>query len=155
MVTGKRRVLLSIFDDRDLFLKAKNVKHVIVSRLFVQTPKCCFQCALGIKAPVRGDMSKDDAFTSTGENDIMFTDNITTPDCRESNVPAIARTGDPVAPTILNIRKTHVSPRSRSLTQHQGRAGWRINFLIVVSFDNLNVKIVTQSMRSLLNKFGQ
>lgn len=89
-------------------------------------------------------MAQDDPLTGGGKHDVMLAHDVATPYGAETNIPPPAGTSDAVTPPIRHLTQIDPPPFGGSLAQHQRRAGRRIDLLIVVIFDYLNVIIRIQ-----------
>lgn len=135
--------------------QAQNIQHVIFARCLVLSPKCSLERTSGKKRTVAGDMAQDDAFAFSGEQHVMFTDDIATANGAEADVAPCAGTGQAITPPVRNVAKIDAAPFGSRFAQHQGSARGRVHLLVVVIFDYLDVVIGIQRRRDLAGQHGQ
>lgn len=101
------------------------------------------------QGPVCGHVPDDDPLTFAGENHVMLADDVAAANCRESDIALAPGPGDPVAATVRNFAERAAPAFGSGFAQHQGCSRWRIDLLVVVRLNDLDVKVVAQRRRNL------
>lgn len=97
-------------------------------------------------------MSNLDAFTFTGEDHGVITDNISSADRAKSNRVAISGTGAALAPVNGCFLKVSAERGSNHLAQTECRARRGIDLVTVMRFDDLHIDAIAKRHRG---GFGQ
>src|SRR5210317_438022 len=97
-------------------------------------------------------MAQHNAFTWSCKQYIVFPNDVTTTHVDKSNIPGFARTRNAVTTKIFYIVKVNASHVGGGLTQHQRGPRWRVDLLVVVTFNNLDVEFFTKHCRNLLRQ---
>lgn len=87
-------------------------------------------------------MGNFDAFTFTGEDNSVITDNISSADRAKSNRVAISGTGAALAPVNGCFLKVSAERRSNHLAQAECRARGGIDLVTVMRFDDFYIDAI-------------
>ena len=100
-------------------------------------------------------MPQDDSLPCGSKHHVMLTDNVTATDRRKTDIAALTCTGDTIAPAIRDIGQCNTAPFGGCLAEHQRRTRRRVDFLIVMRLDHLDIKICVQCGRDPFGQLGQ
>jgi ribosome-binding factor A len=151
LATGKRRASPSTSESS----KPQNVDHIICARRLVLPPERGLERATGENRPISGYMAQNNPLTGSGEDHVMLAHDIAPTDGGEADIATLSGTGDPVAPTIGHFVKRHAAPFGGGFAEHQGCARRRIDLLVVMRLDDLDIEIRIERGGDLLGQLGQ
>jgi ribosome-binding factor A len=151
LAIGRKRASRSIFEVSE----PQNVDHIVFARRFVLTPKRSLEGATGKNRAISRHMAQDDPLTCGGKDHIMFAHDVSATDRREPDIAALAGAGDPVAATVGHLVKRDAPPFGGGFTQHKGRPRRRIDLLVVMRLDDLDIEIGVERGGNLLGQLGQ
>src|SRR5947209_7957680 len=126
-------------------LQAEHVGHGVQTRRLAAGPQRGLDRAAGIDAAVLGTVYELDALAGRGKDHAVIADHAAAAQRGKTDIALASRAGDAVAPRNLALGEIH-SPalRGRGAEQERG-PGRRIDLLVVMHFENLDVEFVIET----------
>src|SRR3954452_13896317 len=112
-----------------------------MTRLLAATAQRGAECAAREDCAVFGAMRELEPLARAGENHAVIADDAAAPQCLKADIALAAGAGMAVAAAHRAFAKRNVAPARRALPKQQRGARGRIDFHLVMHFQNFDVPI--------------